>query len=780
MFFYPVWLKNLIPLPTDFIAGVYYPWHDYNWGYPTGVPVKNPITTDVVSLIYPEQMLGVDLLKKGEWPLWNPYILSGTPLLANLQTASFSPTIFVYFLFEKLTAWSIQIILQHILAAVFVYILLRYWKVSKLGSVFGGIAFSFSGFNLIFSEWNGHTLASAFIPLILYFEDRFLKKGGYINGIGLSFSLGFQLLAGYPQTTLYTGLAAGILWLVRFAARKEFFVKTVFLGLFFLLGFGIAGLELIPARELWSLSQRNYELIPYDGAFLPWKKIITFLAPDYFGNHATYNYWGPQDYTSNTGFVGVVAIIFTGLAIKFIKYKKEVLFLFIVAIFSLIISFPTPVSVFIWQHNIFDMGAASAHRGLILFNLSMSLLAGFGLDYFLTKKDFQFKWALVFPYLIIGAFGVVTLYLYINSRGTPAFFDRWIPKYLVGLRNLVLPFSVLFVTTVILSAARKFPKVKKVSAGCLLALMSFELFWFGWKFTPFSPRELAYPTTPIFQFLTDKEKPFRVTGNKITPVNLRTPYKLESPEGYETIHPLRISEFLAAVNSGGVGAQTFGRYGVVDNDVSRLLDVSNTKYYLTNKINTSGSIDPSGEIPERFKDDRFKVAFEDRSVAVMESKTVMPRAFVVYDWEIIKDRRKILEKLLEPNFPFRGKIVLEEDISGVGKIGSIGDTPETKYSLYSEQNSTITVKTSQDGLLFVSDTWYPGWKAFIDGEETKIYRADYVFRAIAIPAGQHNVSFIYSPNSFKIGLMVSGAALILLVSLFVFFRIYDKKFSLQS
>ena len=165
IFFYPVWLKNLVPLPTDFIAGVYYPWLDYKWGYPSGVPVKNPITTDVVSLIYPEQMLGVDLMKKGEWPLWNPYILAGTPLLANLQAAPFSPTIFVYFIFEKLTAWSLQIILQHILAGFFVYILLRWWMVSRVGALLAGLAFSFSGFNLIFSQWNGHTLASAFIPL---------------------------------------------------------------------------------------------------------------------------------------------------------------------------------------------------------------------------------------------------------------------------------------------------------------------------------------------------------------------------------------------------------------------------------------------------------------------------------------------------------------------------------------------------------------------------------------------------------------------------------------
>lgn len=165
VFFYPVWLKKLVPLPADFIVGVYYPWLDYKWGFSTGVPVKNPITTDVVSFIYPVQMLAIDLLKAGQFPLWNPYIFTGSPLLANFQSAPFSPTNFLYFLFDSLTAWSIQIMAQHFLAIVFTFLLLRYWNVSKLGALFGGLVFGFSGFNLIWSQWNGHTLtASCFYP----------------------------------------------------------------------------------------------------------------------------------------------------------------------------------------------------------------------------------------------------------------------------------------------------------------------------------------------------------------------------------------------------------------------------------------------------------------------------------------------------------------------------------------------------------------------------------------------------------------------------------------
>ena len=79
--------------------------------------------------------------------------------------------------------------------------------------------------------------------------------------------------------------------------------------------------------------------------------------------------------------------------------------------------------------------------------------------------------------------------------------------------------------------------------------MIFELFRFGWKYTPFSQPHIVFPTTPVLKFLQSQPKPFRVTGNSVVPVNMRTPYKLESLEGYETIHSLRVSK-PRAVRSG--------------------------------------------------------------------------------------------------------------------------------------------------------------------------------------------------------------------------------------
>jgi uncharacterized membrane protein YfhO len=72
----------------------------------------------------------------------------------------------------------------------------------------------------------------------------------------------------------------------------------------------------------------------------------------------------------------------------------------------------------------------------------------------------------------------------------------------------------------------------------------------------------------------------------------------------------------------------------------------------------------------------------------------------------------------------------------------------------------IEVLAPSDGLLVLCDTYYPGWKAYVDGVEQKIYRANHVFRAVPVTEGSHTVRFVYRPRSLLIGAIVSGMALL--------------------
>ncbi|KKR85025.1 MAG: hypothetical protein UU32_C0042G0008 [Candidatus Woesebacteria bacterium GW2011_GWB1_41_10] len=589
LFFWKFFVKGLIPFPGDFVVGVYYPWLDYKWGYDVGVPVKNPIMADVPSFIYPMQTYAVETLKKGQLPLWNPLILGGVPLLANFQSAPFSPTNFIYFIFDKVTAWGIQVILQHFLAALFAYFLLRHWKVSKLGSVFGGIVYAFSGYNLIWSQWNGHALTASFIPLSLFLVDKWLLESRWYWGLSLSVVILMFFISGYPQTIIYMGVAVSILWLVRVWREKRWFGKTFFLAVFLILGVGLASPQILPGWDLLKNSQRVAELHPYEWAFLPWRKFVTFLAPDFYGNHATGNYWGPQDYTSNTGFVGVVAFSLALFVLHQIRKSKEVLFGVLLVVFALVLAFPTPVSIFLWKSGIFGLNAASAHRSLILWNLAIAILAGFGFD------KIKNKYLLVTPLIILAGFGIYAFKIH----------------QIVGLRNLILPSLVLVSMAFIVFIL---PKIKYL----IIPLAILELFYFSWKFTPFSPRELIFPETPVITFLKSREKPSRVVADRVIPINFLMNYGIETLEGYDAVYPRNISEYIAKINGSFGSFNSIRRYGIIDNYESPLLDSANVKYLVIK----------AEDVDKYLKNGKFKIAFKDKSVVVLENKNARSEVFV--------------------------------------------------------------------------------------------------------------------------------------------------------
>lgn len=753
-FFWRFFLLGQIPLPGDFVVGVYYPWLDYKWGYSVGVPVKNPITADVVSFTYPMRILAVEMLRKGSAPLWNPYILTGIPLMANFQSAPFSPTIFLYFLFNNLDAWSLQVIVQHVLVAIFTYILLRYWKISEAGSVIGGLIFAFSGFNLIWSQWNVHALAASFIPLLILFTAKFMSGGGWKYGLGLSLSLFFQILSGYPQIVFYTFIAMGLFWLIDFSKSKMFLVRTIFLGLFVILGIGLASFQILPARELLIQSQRTVEPLEQSWAFLPLEKIITFIAPDYFGNHVTKNYWGPTDYTTTTGYIGVVAIILALLNVKK-RWDKKVFFAFLLFVISLILAFQTPISLLIWKSGIFGFQAASSHRALVLTTFTISLLAAFGFDKLNSFRSFS-RGVFLIPALLIAPF---LLYSFISLFFPEAFtifglkiIEEW--KLVVSLRNLILPCTVLVSVFVLFLLANRRRLEPNIVKGLLALILVFELFRFGWKFTPFVPKNIVYPSTPVLDFLTSQAKPFRVTSTNVIPLNMKMAYFLESLEGYDAIYPVSIAKFIAIMNSEKPEAAPQGRYGSVTNLASPLLSLTNTKYLLALKKDEYNKPKITGKLEPWFLDMKhFEPVFEDKTTVVLENKKVMPRAFMVYDWEIVSDEKKSLSLLFDKDFPLDKKVVMEKDPE-IKPSGEKFDN-SVSYSAYKETESAINVNTPSPGLLFVSDLFYPGWKVFVDGEEKKIYRADYAFRAVVIPEGLHEVVFKYKPDSFRNGIFLS-------------------------
>jgi hypothetical protein len=157
----------------------------------------------------------------------------------------------------------------------------------------------------------------------------------------------------------------------------------------------------------------------------------------------------------------------------------------------------------------------------------------------------------------------------------------------------------------------------------------------------------------------------------------------------------------------------------------------------------------------------------DREIKIYLNKKTSSRVFIVNDFKIIRDRAEGLDELNNPEFDFAKYVILEEK-------PQVSIYPETK-NIKSEAHIikddgselSINAKMASPGFLVLTDTFYPGWKVFVDNVEKKIYRANVAFRAVFLKEGIHEVKFLYDPVSFKLGVLITGITLLLLSMFFI-------------
>src|SRR6201996_7699750 len=119
-FYHPFLLRGQLPIPADTIVGLYHPFRDlYAKTNPNGIPYKNFLITDPVRQQYPWRQLAIDLENQSQLPLWNPYSFGGTPLMANFQSATLYPLNMFLMIFPFAIGWSILVLLQPLLAGLF-------------------------------------------------------------------------------------------------------------------------------------------------------------------------------------------------------------------------------------------------------------------------------------------------------------------------------------------------------------------------------------------------------------------------------------------------------------------------------------------------------------------------------------------------------------------------------------------------------------------------------------------------------------------------------------
>jgi hypothetical protein len=147
---------------------------------------------------------------------------------------------------------------------------------------------------------------------------------------------------------------------------------------------------------------------------------------------------------------------------------------------------------------------------------------------------------------------------------------------------------------------------------------------------------------------------------------------------------------------------------------------------------------------------------KENTIKLYKNPNFLPRAWFVKDFKVM-DSKAILSTMISKEFHPDKEVLLEEEPPHLVPLPRGGKGEEGGVEFISESNNRLhlKVRATENLLLVLSDTYYPGWKVFVNGKEVKIYRANYNFRAIPVETGEHEIKFIYDPISFKIGSLLS-------------------------
>jgi len=620
---------------------------------------------------------------------------------------------------------------------------------SKIAACMGVVAFMVAGFITPWMAYGTLGYAASTIPWALFAIEKEFQKTSRRNKVLLVASVVFSFLSGHFQISLYV-LAITVLFILYKTIWEKKWKTGIILFLFTLFALFIVSPQLLLTYDAYTSSTRSGSFIK--GEVIPWNYLVTLFAPDFYGNPVTRNDWFGH-YAEWNMYIGVIPLFLALWAIVSGKNRKKTFFIGI-GLLSFIFAFPTPANNLLYALKIPVVSTSAASRIMILFSFVLATLSAFGLD---EMQDI-WKKGLIRKFLLFTAICISFLAV---LWGVLLFFHPFSPSNIaIAKRNLLLPtfLGVMGMLFGILGFSKKF-KLHQILLIFLLFLAGYDMSRFAAKWMPFDSRSFMYPTVNSVSFLQKTAGNDRIFGNIGNEVG--GTYKLQLIEGYDAMYQGRYAEFINATSKGIIvpgdrSVVQFDKYGLYKTQALQLMGVK----YIYQKLSDGKNI---WAFPywEYVEDGSMKSVYRDGQYEIFEFLHTYPRAFLASSYTVISSDDKIISTLFHPGFDRKNSLVLEEDVPDKPQPG------EGKATIEAYTSTHITIKTESEvsKLLFLSDVFDSGWTANIDGVKTKIYRADYDFRAVSVPAGQHMIQFNYIPQSFVKGVYMSVAAFVISIVL---------------
>ncbi|MEX2028056.1 MAG: YfhO family protein [Candidatus Curtissbacteria bacterium] len=773
LIFFKIFLRGQYPIPGDLLVSFYYPWYSGSWqGYDPWTTRKELLNADSIRQIYLWKEFATDQLKRGNLPLWNPYTFSGQPLAANFQSSAYYPFNILYFFTDPKNAWIILVISQPFLAGVFMYLLLRSLKKSKAASLYAATAFMFSSYIITWMENVNIAHSYIWLPLAFWTTIKYFQKPTFRYILILIAALSLSILGGHPQTAIYIYIAISLFWVYMLWDRKKVSVqKSVPFALAVAISLIICAIQLVPTLYFYKVSPVSlpFSKEVFDRGILPYHNLITFFASDFFGHPANNNFWN-FSYGDFTPYFGVIPAIFSLWAIFIFWRKRFIKFLTATSALFILSAVPGPITSLIRVANIPLLDSTTPSRFIAISIFLLIILSAYGLEGFLLnlKNTVYQKKFLKFLTLIMVIYAAMWAFAIFGSNFlTPK--ETWQINLAVTRRNLILPTAMflsvfgLSFSLIYISSIRKMGYAISI-LGIFFATLVGGLY-FSNKFLPTSPKSFIFPAHPVFDWLASNAGLYRFYGGGTAHIDFNFPtlYRVYGAEGYDTLRLERYAELLASASTGKVPETYLRSDGVFPSEENgyrkRLFDLLGVKYLLDKEDNPKNDSDWHYE---RFSQDKVKGIWQQDKFQVYERSSVLPRIFQTTNYYVAKNDDDIIQKIYDPTYDLN-RIILETNPSL--EIPQVSEVIIPMVGKYDSNEVVVLARSNNNSLLFLSDAYDSDWNVYVDNQKAELLRAHYALRAVAVPSGDHVVTFKYQPKSSTIG------AYITLISIFGVFVI---------
>jgi hypothetical protein len=702
--------------------------------------VYNGTLSDLYMQMIPWQSAVRQSLADGNWPLWNRHMLCGTVLAANMQSAPYDLLQTLGMILPQRQSLTFVAAMTFFLAGLFTFAFARALGMGETAALIAAVAYMFSAIVAFFVGWPlGRSWALA--PLIFLGVRLVVRETNLRAAVLLTTGFVVVIFAGHPESVLHIVATGALYGIFELAITRKYkaIVLAVLSGVLALMLTAIALLPFLaaaPQTMEYLVRQEFYrkQPVPSTAESVQRRAALSLFA--WYGGQPERNnhteLWEPTNVR-----VGSVVLTLALAALALAPRRRETWFFFGLAVLGTWAALNAwPVAQVLHALPLFDitindrLGFAAA--------FAMAMLAGIAADAWPADR----RRALIAAGIVLAggiALGVATTAL----RGTSLAAGVKPELLLLLTLTTFVPLAIVALLLALRTPARI---ALPVVLGVLLLQRTIE----DGTIYPALPNSVFYPKTPILEFLQkDTSGPFRMGAMHFMFLpDAAALYGLEDVRGYEAMTFLRLAQTYAFWS-----VHVAASYNNLPDKKPPFLSLLNMKYLIA--------------LPNEQPDDQWKLVFEDRNARILENTRVLPRAFVPRNVRYEQAQDQVLFALSKAqDFAEKAWITAEEY-----KPHDITNGPGT-LTIRRDGSSAYDIDASMEnqGWVVVSESAWPGWRAYVDGHRVETKFANHAFLGVYVPAGRHHLRVVYEPESFKRGRNVTLLTIAGLIAFFAFRR----------